>query len=310
MTRLIAVAGATGQQGGGLVRAIAEDAGMTARALTRDPGAAKAAALGALGAEVVRADLDDRASLERAFAGADGAFCVTNYWEHLSAEREVAQARNLAEAAAAAGVGHVVWSTLEDTRRWVALDDDRMPTLDGRYKVPHFDAKAEADEEFRRLGLPVTYLRTSFYWDNLVTLGMGPRRMSDGRLAITFPMGTGKLPGITAEDIGRVAHAIFARGLVGETISIAGEHLTGAEMAAALTAALGTPVAYNEVSPRAYRAAGFAGAEDLGNMFQVKRDFQAEFCGPRDVEATRALHPGLRSFADWLAEHAGELQVS
>lgn len=310
MTRLIAVVGATGQQGGGLVRAISEDAGMTARALTRHARSPKAAELEALGAEIVQADLDDRASLERAFAGADGAFCVTNYWEHLSAEREVAQACNLAAAAAAAGVGHVIWSTFEDTRRWVPLEDDRMPTLDGRYKVPHFDAKAEADEEFRRLGLPATFLRTSFYWDNLVTLGMGPRRMSDGSLAITFPMGSGRLPGIIAEDIGRVAHAIFARGLVGETISIAGDHLTGAEMATALSAALGVPVAYNEVSPHAYRAAGFAGAEELGNMFQVKRDFQAEFCGPRDVERTRALYPGLRSFADWLAEHAGELRVS
>ena len=145
--RIIAVVGATGSQGGGLVRAILADADgpFRARALTRNPGSDKAKALAKLGAEVVQADLDDPASLKRAFAGAYGAYCVTNYWEHFSPEKELAQAANMAEAAKEAGLEHVVWSTLEDTRKKVPLNDDRMPTLMEKYKVPHFDAKGEAN---------------------------------------------------------------------------------------------------------------------------------------------------------------------
>lgn len=313
MSKVIAVTGATGQQGGGLVRAILADpdGGFVARAITRTPDSEAARELAALGAEVVQADIDDPASLERAFAGAHGAYCVTNFWEHFDAEREIGQARNLAQAAKAAGVAHVIWSTLEDTREFVALDDDRMPTLAGRFKVPHYDTKGEADATFRELGLPVTFLRTSFYWENMIAFGMGPQRMSDGSLAITFPLGDAKLPAIAAEDIGQVAYAIFAAGdrFVGETVSIAGEHLSGDEMAAALSAALGLEVAYNAVSPDAYRAAGFPGADDLGNMFQFKADFEDRYRGPRDVDATRALHPGLQTFAVWLERKGAQIPL-
>ena len=175
--KVIAIAGATGAQGGGLARAILDQphGGFRARALTRDPKSDKARALAARGAEVVVADLDDPASLRAAFDGAYGAYCVTNFWEHFSPEKEQAQARNLAEAAAAAGLKHVIWSTLEDSRRWVPLDDDRMPTLMDNYKVPHFDAKGAADHFFTEAGLPVTFLLTSFYWDNLIYFGWGSK---------------------------------------------------------------------------------------------------------------------------------------
>ena len=212
--RVIAVAGATGAQGGGLVRAILADrtGGFTARALTRNVNSDKARALAALGAEVVAADLDDVKSIERAFAGAHGAFCVTFFWDHFSPEREVAQATSLAQAAKTAGVRHVIWSTLEDTRKLVPLTDDRMPTLMGKYKVPHFDGKGEADQVFRDLGVPVTFLLTSFYWENLIYFGMAPKKGRDGVLEYTMPMGDKKLPGIGAEDIGKCAYAIFKKG--------------------------------------------------------------------------------------------------
>ena len=108
-------------------------------------------------------------------------------------------------------------------------------------------------------------------------------------------MGDKKLPGIAAEDIGRCAYGIFKAGAdyIGRTVAIAGEHLTGAEMAAALTRALGREVRYNSVTPEAYRAFGFPGADDLGNMFQFKRDFQEAFCGPRDPSVARSLNPSL-----------------
>ena len=311
--KIIAVVGATGAQGGGLARSILEDptSGFAVRALTRDPSSEKARALAAAGADVVAADLDDEESLARALEGAHGGFFVTNFWEHFSPEREYAQAGNLARAAKRAGLRHAIWSTLEDTRRLVPLDDDRMPTLMGSYKVPHFDAKGAADDLFRAAGVPTTFLLTSFYWDNFIHFGSGPQKGPDGRWAITMPMGDGKLPGIAVEDIGRCAHGIFRRGeeLLGETVAIAGEQLTGAELAAGLSRALGIDVAYRAVEPDAYRAFGFPGAEDLGNMFQYKRDFQAEFCGPRDPAIARALNPRLQSFEAWLAAHADEIPL-
>jgi uncharacterized protein YbjT (DUF2867 family) len=310
--KVIAAVGATGAQGGSLVRAILADpaGGFTVRALTRKPDSEKALALAKLGAEVVQADLDDAASLARAFAGAYGAFCLTNFWEHFSADKEVAQARNMAQAARAAGVRHVVWSTLEDTRKWVPLSDPRLPTLQGKYKVPHFDGKGEADKLFQ--GLPTTYLATSFYWDNFIHFGMGPKKGADGRLGIALPMGDKKLPGIAAEDIGKAAYGVFKRGseLIGKTVGIAGEHVSGREMAAAFTRAIGQEVVYQDVAPEAYRALDFPGADDLGNMFQFKRDFNDEFRKSRDVEATRRLNPALKSFERWLAEHRSEISRS
>lgn len=311
--KIIAVAGATGAQGGGLARAILEDpaGGFAVRALVRNPETDAARALARAGAEVVAADVDDEASLARAFAGAHGAYCVTFYWAHFSPEKELAQAGNLARAARAAGVRHAVWSTLEDTRRFVPLESQRMPTLMGRYKVPHFDAKGEADELFRQAGVPTTFLLTSFYWDNLVHFGMGPKPGPDGTLAITMPMGNARLPGIAAEDIGRCAYGILKAGqpFVGRTVGIAGEHLTGAQMAEALGRALGRPVRYQDVPPEVYRGFGFPGADDLGNMFQFKRDFEADFCGARDVALSRSLNPRLQDFAAWLAANAGRIAL-
>jgi uncharacterized protein YbjT (DUF2867 family) len=311
--KIIAVVGATGAQGGGLVQAILNDpgSGFTVRALTRKVDSDKAKALKKQGVEVVAADLDDIESLKRAFAGAHGAFLLTNYWELFSPEKEFAQAKNLAEAAKAANVRHVIWSTLEDTRRWVPLSDNRMPTLMGKYKVPHFDAKGEADHLFADLGVPTTWLLTSFYWENLIYFGAGPKKGPDGKLALTYPMGDKKLPGIASDDIGKCALAIFKKGheFIGKTVAISGEHLTGAQMASALTKALGQEVRYNDVPPEVYRSFGFPGADDLGNMFQFKRDFQEAFCGPRDPSIARALNPSLQNFDTWLSRNKSRIPL-
>ena len=311
--KIIAVVGATGAQGGGLCRAILQDrkGGYRVRALTRNPSSPKAKELEAMGAEVVAADVDDEKSLEKAFQGAHGAFCVTFFWDHFSPEKELEQAGAMARAAQRAGVRHVIWSTLEDTRKWVPVGDDRLPTLMEKYKVPHFDGKGEADRIFTGLGLPVTLLLTSFYWENLIYFGMGPKRGADGKLAITFPMGDRKLPGIASDDIGKCAYGIFRAGnrYIGKTVGIAGEHLTGAQMAAALTKALGEEVRYNDVPPEVYRSFGFPGAEDLGNMFQFKRDFEEYFCGARSLETARSLNPSLQTFEAWLAEHGRRIPI-
>jgi uncharacterized protein YbjT (DUF2867 family) len=310
--KIIAVVGATGAQGGGLVRAILADkrGGFAVRAITRKPDSEKAQALRDSGAEVVKGDTDDQGSIERAFKGAYGVFALTNFWEHLSPERELAQAGNMARAAKAAGVQHVIWSTLEDTRRWVPLESDQMPTLHGKYKVPHFDAKGEADQVFLDL-VPTTCLLTAFYWENLIFFGAGPQRAPDGTLALIYPMDGKKLPGIAVEDIGKCAYAIFKRGreFIGKTVGIAGEHLTGQQMARALTQALGQEVRYNNVPPEVYRSFGFPGADDLGNMFQFKRDFNEYFCGARNLEFTRSLNPELQTFEEWLAVHKEQIPI-
>ena len=311
--KIIAVVGATGAQGGGLARAILGDkgGGFTVRALTRDVASDKAKELAKRGAEVVAADVDDPESLKRAFKGAYGAFCVTFFWAHFSPEKELAEATAMAQAAKHAGVRHVIWSTFEDTRKWVPLSDNRMPTLMGKYKVPHFDSKGMANQVFTDLGLPVTFLLTSFYWENMIYFGMGPKKGPDGKLAITFPMGDKKLPGIASEDIGKCAYAIFKKGseFISKTVGIAGEHLTGAQMAAALAKALGREVRYNDVPPEVYRGFGFPGAEDLGNMFQFKRDFEKVFCGARNPEFARTLNPSLLTFERWLAQSKSRIPL-
>ncbi len=311
--KIIAVAGATGAQGGGMCRAILndKDSEFAVRALTRNPNSDKAKALADLGAEVVAADLDDEESVTEAFKGAYGAYCVTFFWEHFSPAQELAQAQALARAAKDARLEHVIWSTLEDTRRWVPLSDDRMPTLMEKYKVPHFDAKGEADAFFTELDVPTTFLLTSFYWDNFIHFGMGPKPGPDGTLALTLPMGDKKLPGMAAEDIGKSAYGIFKRGAEfrGQTVGISGEHLTGAEMAAAFERALGQPVHYNAIEPEVYRGFDFPGADDLGNMFQFKRDFEEYYCGARDLEFTRSLNPSLQTLDQWLSSNIGSVPL-
>jgi uncharacterized protein YbjT (DUF2867 family) len=302
--KVIAVIGATGAQGGGLVRSIAADrsGAFAARAVTRKPDSEKAKALAKLGVEVVAADLDDESSLRRAFAGAHGAYCVTNFWEHFSPEREVVQAGNMARAAKSAGVAHVVWSTLEDTRIKVPLSDSRLPTLREKYKTPHFDGKGEADRLFAQAGTPTTYLLAAWYFENLIYFGAGPRKGEGGGLVFALPLGGAKLPGIAAGDIGKCAHGIFRRGteLAGKRIGIAGDVLSGAEYAAALTRALGQKVTFSDVPFDAYRALGFPGADDLGNMFEYQALFAEEFLRSRDVALARSLNPELLSFAAWL----------
>ena len=311
--KTIAVVGGTGAQGSGLVRAISNDPSgeFRARALARDPSSAGAQALSALAnVDVVAADLDDPATVEAAFAGAYGAFCVTFFWADMSTATEFRHATTMAGAARAAGVQHVVWSTLEDTRRFVT--DDRMPTLQGKYKVPHFDGKEEADEAFRAAGVPTTFLRTAAFWENLIYFGLGPQRGQDGVLALTYPMGDSRFSGIAVEDIGKIALGIFKRGpeYLGKTVSVAGEHPTCREMASKLSRALGEEVRYNDIDPDVFRSFGFPGADEIGNMFQFKRDFEGDFVGARDLELARALNPELQDFDAWLARNADRIPLS
>ena len=312
-SKIIAIVGATGAQGKGLVNAILNDKNgkFRIRAITRNVNSDKAKELANKGVEVVEANVDDKKSLVKAFTGAYGAFCITFFWEHFSPEKENQHAKNMAEAASEAGVKHVIWSTLEDTRKFIPIEDDRMPTLNGKYKVPHFDAKGESNVYFEKSGVPYTFLNTSFYWENFIYFGLGPQKGPDGNLAITLPMGNKKLPGIASNDIGKCAYAIFKAGeeYQGKTVSIAGEHLTGNQMADAFTKHLGVEVKYNDVPASVYRSFNFPGADDMGNMFQFKADFETEFCGARDINAVKKLNPELLNFDSWLKQNKGAIKI-
>ena len=311
--KIITIFGATGGQGGGLAQAILNDpnAEFSVRAITRNANAEKVKALASQGAEIVVANIDDPGSLSKAFEGAYGAYCVTFYWNHFSPEKELEQARSMANAAKEHGLVHVIWSTLEDTRQFVPLIDNRMPTLMENYKVPHFDAKGEANKFFTEAGVPTTFLRTSFYWDNFINLGMGPKKDTDGTLVFALPMGERKLSGIAVEDIGKCAYRIFKEGtaLAGKTIGVAGGHLSGAEMAQAFGKALNQDVVYHSIPFDDYRAFDFPGADDLGNMFQFYHDFAEEFQQSRNLEYARTLNPDLQSFETWLQRNAGQLPM-
>jgi uncharacterized protein YbjT (DUF2867 family) len=294
-------------------RAILNDpnGGFTARVLTRDVNGARAKNFARLGAEVVTVDIDNLESLEKAFEGAYAAFCITFFWAHFSPEKEMAEAKSMVAAAKATALRHVIWSTLEDTRQWVPLTDNRMPTLQAKYKVLHSDSKGQSNHFFTDAAVPTTFLLTSLYWDNFIYFGMGPKKGPDGTLVITFPMGDKKLPGIAAEDIGKCAYGIFKEcdEFIGKTVAISGENLTGAQIAALFTEVLGREVRYNSVSPAAYRGFGFAGADTLGNHFQFLRDFEDYFCGVRDPNFARTLNPSLQSFKMWLTQNKSAIPL-
>ena len=165
---------------------------------------------------------------------------------------------------------------------------------------------------FTELGLPVTFLLTSFYWDNLIHFGMGPKKGPDGKLAFTLPMGDKKLPGIAAEDIGRCAYGIFKKGreFIGKTVGIAGEHLTGEQMAAALAKALGQEVRFNDVPPDVYRSFGFPGAARPRQHVSVQTRFPAGLTAACATwKSSRALNPALQTFDQWLARNKSHIPL-
>lgn len=311
--KVIAVIGSTGAQGGGLVRAILnyKMGEFTVRAITRNPGSDKAKQLAQDGAEVVAADLDNVESLKKAFEGAYGVFAVTNFWEHFSPEKEMEQAKSIAKAAKDANVKHVIWSSLDDTRKFIPLSDDRMPTLQGKYKVPHFDAKGESNKFFTESGVPTTILNTVFYWENFIYFGQGPKKGPDGKLVFSLPLADSKMPSIAVEDIGKCALAIFKEGdkYIGETVGIAGEHVSGKQFAESFSKALGQEVVYNPMSADVYRGLGFPGADDMGNMYQFKAEFEEQYCKSRDVELSKQLNPELKSFDAWLEKNKNNIPL-
>lgn len=308
---LVVVLGATGAQGGAVARALLAGGRFAVRALTRRPHGAPAQALRQAGAEVVHADLDEPATLRGAFAGAMGLFACTSHWAHHSPDAELRQAGHIADAALAARVPHVVWSTQEDTRRWVPLESDQMPTLHGRWKVPHFDAKGAADALFRQRGVPTTLLVPALFWEDLGRFGVLPQRSAGGQLVLPLPMGHRPLPGLSVDDLGPIVCALLQdpRRWAGRRLGVAGAYLDGVRMAAALARALGEPVLHRSPGFAEVAARPLPGAAGIANMFQFLHDFNDEVLAMRPITTARELHPGLLGFEAWLASNGHRLPI-
>lgn len=313
--KIIAVVGATGNQGGATVKAFhalseeSSDQDFQIRAITRDPTSDKAKAIEPLVHEVVKADADDVASMVSAFKGCYGAFLVSNFWEDFNVDHEMQILRNLKQAVKEAGVKHVVLSTLESSVEFVdGLSSEEkdtwkfLPDEEKGMYVPHFDGKWEVTKEFMEDGIPVTALFTSFYFENFF-IGMGPSRQSDtDPYALTMPMGDAKLQMVAVADIGKAACAIFKdSSLIGKTVGVRSVELTVKEIADVFTSVCGVPVGYNSVPWDIFATFPFPGAAEFANMFRFYAENEETFSANRDT-AEKLLETvgGATVFEEWL----------
>ncbi|KAH0506378.1 NmrA-like family domain-containing protein 1, partial [Microtus ochrogaster] len=276
-------------QGGSVARSILENKHFALRALTRDVSQKKALALRDLGAEVVRCDLDDAASVEEALKGAHGAFVVTNFWDHLSKEKEVCQGKLVADIAKRLGLKHVVYSGLENV--------DRLSG--GKLKVLHFDGKGEVEEYFWSIGVPMTSVRLAAYFENFLTVWK-PVKSPDGYYTLALPMGDVPMDGISVADVGTVVSSIFAspEEFVGKAVGLSAEALTIQQYADVLSRILGKDIRDAKITPEAYEKLGFPGAEELANMFRFYH-----MKPNRDIKLTHRLNPQIRSFSQFISDN-------
>jgi uncharacterized protein YbjT (DUF2867 family) len=275
----ILVAGVTGKQGGAVARHLAAN-GFAVRGVTRDPGAEKARSLRAVsGVDLVRGDLTDRASLDALLDGVTGVFSMATPFE-AGLDAEVAQGKTLGDAAAEAGVGHYVYSSVG------GADRDSG--------VPHFESKWAVENHLRGLDLPLTVVRPVFFFENFAGWSLRP---TDGGYTLSMPLSPGRtLQGVAVDDIGAYVAMAFLDPTewVGREVELAGDERTLPEYAAAIGERLRMPVRYVQLPWEALREQ----SEDQYRMFKFfdRVGYQA------DIGALRARYPGLHTFAGWLGE--------
>ncbi|XP_038006966.1 nmrA-like family domain-containing protein 1 [Motacilla alba alba] len=288
--KLIVVFGATGAQGGGVARALLDDGTFKVRAVTRSPRKKEAEELRRSGAEVVKADQDDEASLERALAGAYGAFIVTNFWEHCSKEKEIEQGQRLADLSKRQGLRHVVFSGLENVHQLTG----------GRLEVLHFDGKGVVEEYFQKIGVPTTIIRLPFYFENFLSIFKPQKAPQGDTFVLELPMGDTPMDGMAVEDLGPVVLCLLKSPgeYIGQVIGLSTGKLTEAEYAAILSQQTGKTVTASKISPEEYEKRDFPGAQELAAMFRfyaLKPD--------RNVALTMKLNPKARTFQQWVGDN-------
>ena len=281
--RIIAVTGATGQQGGAVARKLLAE-GWKVRALTRDGNKPAAQELKALGAEIVPGDLDNRAELEKAFQGVYGVFSVQNFWlPNVGFEGEIQQGMNVADAARAAGVQHLVYSSVAAAHRGMGQK--------------HFESKWQIEQYIQSLDLPYTILRPVAFMENY--------NWSRAYILNGMFSGNGLRPDkkhqiIAVEDIAAFAALVFANPeeYLGRTLELAGDELTEPELAETFSRVIGRPVKL--VPP----SGGWGDEEEMKAAFNF---FNGE-AYTADIQALRELHPGLLTFEQYLRKNGWENQ--
>ncbi len=296
---IIAVMGATGTQGSGVVKELLTRGRFAVRALTRNPKSEKATALTAQGCEVVQGDLTKPDTLEPAFKGAAGAFLVTNFWDPATTMNETAQGTRAVKAAKAAGVQHVVWSTLPNCKE----------ISGGKYEVIHFTGKALVDLEVQAAGFSyTTFVEAPMYFQNFLGM-MAPQPLGDGRNGWAVPMN----PTATCihvgdpTELGRLVARAFEQPAVvgqGQHLAQASELTSWQQMVDTLNAQ-GHRLAVTQIPNAVFDAFPFPGAQELREMFNYFEDYT--YFGPdaeRKLTLARTLCPeGFTSFAQWSSQH-------
>jgi len=287
----VAVLGATGQQGGAVLRALVAK-GVRCVAITRDPDSAKGKELAKLpNVEVRKGDLNDPQSLEAAFEGCDGAFVMANFWEGMDPTKEMLQYENAAVALKKVGsMKHIVMSSLEETASHPKMADAKvlLEHATGGMKVPHLDAKNRSHKYFE--GLPMTYLYTSCFIENFTSF-FTLMKQEDGSYQFTLPLGEGPIAWTILEDLGKMTAGILDRPdeMIGKTVGTSSFFSSGAELAELMSKATGKTIKYNCVPWAVFASFGFPGADELAQMFKFFTDAQDEFLAVRDLKRCEEL---------------------
>jgi uncharacterized protein YbjT (DUF2867 family) len=287
---LMTVFGGTGQQGGGVVSALLGRGEFAVRVATRNPTSDAARALVARGVEIVKADLVEPNSLGAALRGAYGAFLVTNFWDPGVGTREGEIATAAVKAARAAGVQHLIWSTLPDS--------DKL--TEGRLKVPHFTGKARVDDAVEAAGFARhTFVQAPFYFENLLG-SFGPRALPNGGRGWTVPMNPAArvIHAGDVNDVGRAVAAAFSAKdelADGSYLAVCGGWYSWNDFASTLNEH-GHVLEVLQIRPEDY-----PGAREISETFEY---FEACTYFGRDAEknirAANALVPGgFTRFEDW-----------
>lgn len=271
------------------------------KGLTRKLDSPKATELAQLeNVEMVQADLDNKESLVKAFTGADGVFLVTVPFT-LNPDTEIQQGKNAADAAKQAGVKHLVFSTLEDPRKEVLLKAFRepFPTQPGRI-VPHFETKAEIEEYIRGLGIPATFLLTSFFYENFINL---PNlKLAPGKLLLADNLGDAIVPAHSVSDIGETAAVVFVspQSYAGKTIPIVGDLITMEQACSTIRSVVGLNMSYLRITDEQEWDLPYPGgiAKDLSNMFRFYRLYGNLVRSKRDLEKTVYKGPTFKEWAE------------
>jgi uncharacterized protein YbjT (DUF2867 family) len=276
--KTILVTGATGQQGGAVIRHLLKD-GWSVRALVRDENKPASQELKKLGVEIIQGDMNDRVSIDKAMADVYGVFSVQNYWEH-GYDGELKQGLAVADSASEAGVKHFVQSSVGGAERSTNL--------------PHFDVKFEIENHVKALKLPATIIRPVYFMENLSTFNAPAE--ANGKHVFNIAMKPdSKLQMIAVDDIGAITAVVFGNPdeYIGREIEIAGDELTMPQVAEVFSKVTGKETVFNEMPMEDLRNYN----EEFANMFQwfIDKGYKA------DIQAVKKIYPGLHNLESWLA---------